>query len=76
MDYTQIYVVERNLKSNIITLLNHVRIYKKMILLRELVGMCRNKKTKEFHEVLSISSLMWLITFLIIPKLSNKLIEI
>ena len=75
MDYTVIYVEENEMIYKIIEAINHVRIYKRMILPCELTGFFGNKVTREAREVFERSSIMWKIKFDVVPKPHKRLIE-
>ena len=53
-----------------------MRLFKKVILPCELVGLLGNKKTKFFYRVIEESSMRWNIDFPIVPKPSKKSISI
>ena len=55
MDYVEIYVKEKEKKIKIIASLNYVRLYKKMILLCELVGIEGTSKIRELRNPLESS---------------------
>ena len=76
MNYIKIYIKEKEKKIEIIATLNHVQLYKKMILLCKLVGIERNKKTRELINPLERSCFKWRIKFLILPKPSKKSIQL
>ena len=64
---------EMNLKT--IALINHMRIYKHMILPCELLGLMGCSETQSFKNVPDKSYFTWKIPFLIVPKPSSKSIE-
>lgn len=72
MDLATEYVISKKLSEESIAPINHVRLFKRMILPCELVGLMGNCKTKCFHNVLEVSSLVWKIDFPIVPKPSKK----
>ena len=72
MDYVKIYIKEKDKNMEIIASLNHVRLYKKIILPYELVGIEGNKKTKELRNPLDSSCFKQRIMFPILPKPSKK----
>ena len=74
MDYIKTHVKEKEKKIEIIVSLNHVRLYKKIILPCELVAIEGNKKTRELRNPLESSYFIWKIKFPILPKLYNKLL--
>ena len=76
MDYIQIYVENRKLSINIIPPINHIRMYKKMYLPCELIGLCGNKKTREFREGLETSSIRQKVKFVQVPRPSAKSLKI
>jgi hypothetical protein len=75
MDHAICYVKEKKLPKSTIQAINHVRIYKKMILPCELVGFNGNQITKEARESLERSSVLWKIKFDEVKKPNTKLIE-
>ena len=70
MNYAQIYIEEKDKITKIIAPVNQVRIYKKMILPCELVGIAGNYIRKK----LDISYFKWKVDFPNVPKLSKKLL--
>jgi len=72
MDYVAEYVREKDRSNNDITLLNHMRLYKKMILPCELVDLMGNRETNGFRDEIAMSCLKWKIVFPVIPKPSKK----
>ena len=74
MDYAIEYAKEKEMDEKIIPLINHVRLYKRIILLCKLVGLKGREETKSYKNELERSCLMWKVPFLILPKLSEKTI--
>ena len=75
MDYAIKYVNEKELDYGIVEAINHVRIFKQMILPYELVGFCGNKETKEAREVYERSSVIWKVKFKAVRKPHKRLID-
>ena len=75
MDYAVDYV-KRVQRSGVIEAINHVRIYKKMILPCELVGFTGETETREFRNVLEESSVMWKVSFNIVLKPHKRIVEV
>ena len=76
MDLATSYVKEEKLNPNIIAPINQVRLFKKMFLPCELVGLKGNVKTHQFTSLEATSSLKWNINFLKMPKPSKKSFQI
>ena len=76
MDYAIEYVEQNELTMKYTEAINHVRIYKRMILPCELTGFYGDKVTKEAREIFETSSLIWNIDFENVRKPHKKLIEI
>ena len=57
MDYAVMYVEENEIPLSTIEAINHVQLFKKMMLPCELIGFHGNKITKEAREVMSKSSI-------------------
>ena len=76
MYYVKMHVKEKENKIKIIASLNHVRLYKKMILLCKSVGIEGNKKTRELKNPLESSCFEQRIKFPILPKPSIKSIKL
>jgi len=72
MDYAIEYAKEKEMDEKIIPLINHVRLYKRIILLCELVGLKGREETKSYKNELERSCLMWKVPFPILPKPSEK----
>jgi len=72
MDYAIEYAKEKEIDEKIIQLINHVRLYKRIILPCELVGLKGREETKSYKNELERSCLMWKVPFLILPKPSEK----
>ena len=75
MDYAVMYVEEKEMPLSTIEAINHVRLFKKMMLPCELIGFHGNKITKEVREVMSESSIKWKIKFDIVSKPYKRLVE-
>ena len=75
MDLAAAHAESKNMSEKIIAPINQVRLFKKVILPCELVGLLGNKKTKCFNRVIEASSTRWNIDFHIVPKPSKKLIS-
>ena len=69
------YVEEKEMPLSTIKVINHVRLFKKMMLPCELIGFHGNKITKEAREVMSESSIKWKIKFDIVSKPYKRLVE-
>jgi len=76
MDFAKEYIEVTQQDIKWIATINHVRLYKKMILPCELVGMNGGKRTKEMKEWNTRSCIQWKINFPTIPKPSKKSIQI
>jgi len=76
MEYAIKYVSQTNKSHNIISIINHVRIYKQMLLPFELVGMTGNKQTAEWKQYYKKSCIKWKINFPEITRPSEKSIKI
>ena len=76
MDYAIQYVRAEGLKEEILASINQVGNYKRMLLPCELVGLSRNKTTKEMREKVARSCIKWKYKFDIVPKPSSKSYEI
>ena len=72
MDYAVTYIKEQKLDPKLIAPINHVRNYKKMYLLCELVGINGTRRIYQFNNVESTSCFAWKIPFLTMPKPSKK----
>ena len=55
--------------------INHVRIYKKMILPFEVVGFRGAQETREYRNTLEPSSVLWKVSFDVVPKPRKRLLE-
>ena len=71
MDYAIQY--SSNLKT--VEAINHVRLFKKMILPCELIGFRGNDETREFREVYEASSINWNVSFEYVKKPHKRLLE-
>jgi len=76
MDYAEKYVRCKEIGKNILAPLNHVRLWKQMVLPCELIGLTGTKRTKACQKIESKSSLKWRIPFPTLPKPSKKSVEI
>ena len=74
MDYAIKYVKEKELTCEVAEAINHVRMYKKMILPCELVGFRGDKETKEAREVFELSTILWKVKFDEVRKPHKRLI--
>ena len=72
MDYAIEYAKEKEMDEKIIQLINHVRLYKRIILPYELVSLMGREETKSYKNELERSYLMWKVPFPILPKPSKK----
>ena len=70
------YVQRKELEKSILAPLNHVRLFKQMILPCELLGLKGEEEIKSYKEVLEKSCLKWKILFPEVPKLSKKSISL
>ena len=75
MDYSIKYVKAEELDYNVVEAINHVRIFKKMILPYELIGFRGDKVTKEAREVYERSAIIWNVKFEEIRKPHKRLID-
>ena len=75
MDYAIDYVNKRNLLKKILASINHMRLYKEMILLCELVRIEGSCKTLEFRNINDKSCIKWKIKFPKLPKPSKKSLQ-
>jgi len=75
MDYAIKYVKAEELDYNVVEAINHVRIFKKMILPCELIGFRGDKVTKEAREVYERSAIIWNVKFEEIKKPHKRLID-
>jgi len=69
------YAIQYSNDLIIVEAINHVRLYKKMILPCELVGFRGNCKTREYREVHEPSSMRWKVKFESVIKPHKRLIE-
>ena len=69
------YAIQYSKSLKIVEAINHVRLYKRMILLCELVGFKGNCKTRELREVNESSSIRWKVKFECVRKPHKRLIE-
>jgi len=76
MDYAKEYVQETNKDENILAIINHVRIYQKMLIPCELVGMQGNQQTREMTNSNTTSCIRWNFKFPKMPRPSKKSIQI
>jgi len=76
MDYAIQFTKSNQEFENSIQIINHVRIFKQMLLPCELVGLNGNKRTFEFRNSLERSCIRWKIKFPTITKPSKKSVEI
>ena len=76
MDYVVKYVKEKKYSYDVVEAINHVRLFKKMILPCELVGLKGDKETKEAREVCEKSSIIWKVQFEEVRKPHKRLIEV
>ena len=72
MDMIVKYVEEEKTNKDLISTLNQVRIYKKMILPCELIGFMGRRKTREAREEKEQSCVKWKCKFCKVPKPSKK----
>ena len=76
MDYAEEHVRCKEIGKKLLAPLNHVRLWKQMVLPCELIGLTGTKKTKACQQIESKSSLKWIISFPTLPKPSKKSVEI
>jgi len=69
------FAVEYSNQLNIVEAINHVRIYKKMILPCELLGFLGNKETREMRHWEEPSSIRWKVGFEEVIKPHKRLVE-
>ena len=69
------YAIRYSKSLKIVEAINHVRLYKRMILPCELVGFKGNCKTRELREVNESSSIRWKVKFECVRKPHKRLIE-
>jgi len=74
MDYATKYVKELNLSNKILAFINHVRLFKSIILPYELVGLEGMCRIYEMRNLMEKSCIRWKIEFSKIPKPSKKLL--
>ena len=60
------------LKNKVFDLINHVRLYKNVIILAEIVGARGIRTTEYYNEIIAQSMLKWDIEFLLVKKLKTK----
>ena len=72
MDMIVKYVQEEKVEKEQISVLNQVRIYKKMILPCELIGFLGRRKTREAREEKEVSCVKWKCKFCDVPTPSKK----
>ena len=70
MDMVVEYIRNQEFRSEIIALINQVRIYKRMMLPCELIGFQGSNKIKEARECEEKSYVIWKFDFEVVPKLS------
>jgi len=75
MDYAVEYAKRENAADREREAINHVRIYKNMILPFEVVGFRGGQETKEYKNVFEKSSVRWKVSFDVVPKPCKRLIE-
>jgi hypothetical protein len=75
MDYAVEYVTERELTKKTLQAINHVRLYKRMLLPCELIGFHGDQVTKEARDTLERSSILWKIQFDEVRKPHKTLID-
>ena len=76
MDLVVKYVKTKELDSEVISALNYIRLYKKMCLPCELVGLKGRSKMKQHHCENEPSCLRWKTQFPSVPKPSKKSFEV
>ena len=76
MDYASDYVKREDAIDGEREAINHVRLYKKMILPFEVVGFRGEQQTKEFRNASDKSSVIWNVSFEEVPKPHKRLLEI
>ena len=72
MDYVRKYIEQNQISETNIAPMNQVRIFKRMYLPCELIGLSGKRLTKEAREIESKSSIKWMINFDEVPKPSKK----
>ena len=73
MDYALEHARRENAEERELNAINHVRMFKRIILPCELVRFKGRQETKEFRDVLEVSSVPWKVLFNSIPKPHKKL---
>ena len=74
MEFIAEYVKEKGLKNNFIDQINHIRLFKKVILLEEIIRV-RGSATTECYETIEERSILeWNIEFPLIEKPNIKVI--
>ena len=72
MDYTKKYILDNRLQREVFDQTNQVRIFKKMIILAELVGVRERQFTEAFYNLNDESMIKWKIRFPTVKKLSQS----
>jgi len=76
MDYAVEYIKGNDMNKNNVVPLNHMQLYKQMILPYELVGLMGRDKMDGYRNEMALSCLKWKIAFPMMPKLSKKTREL
>ena len=76
MDYVVEYVKANDMNKNDVAPLNHMRLYKQMILPCELVGLIGRDKMDGYRNEIALSCLKQKIVFPVMPKPSKKTREL
>ena len=69
--YVKQYIAEKEVHKNTYDQLNHVCLYKKIIIPAELVGIRGGQETKYYYDFDAKSTLQWKIKFLLVLKLTT-----
>ena len=72
MEYVTEYIKEKELRSEVYDQINHIQLYKKVILLAEVVW-ARGLLTTEYYNRIEVKSIIeWKLTFFNVTKLITK----